>query len=370
MKMTKEESIKWINHAIAFYESLGKKQKELAKDFGIEESRLSELKSIHKPLKVSPSQVRQIIEICGAPKRDPGRFEYVELYDSLDSFFNQYIAVTLNRFHRDVYESLTTKTTVNAILEKCSYKNKHKEQQVEAINQLVRSKEFAEICNDAEFNSKLNGSSIDEYSLITKPYDLIINDRETFHRLRQLWSLVEVLPEFQFGNETNKGLDLIVPKTPVVLTGNRIAAFMPNYTMFDYPANRLVKSELSVLVSDYLSTAKQMPSLDIWKTIRVEIYLSENMNYHILIHMSDGELDPSDLSHESTVPDGFDWCNYDAAFGEKDRLAVIKNVSTLDLFRQIEELRKWQGLEEDNLYELKRNIAKAGGHIPGAHVLI
>ncbi|MGL1088629.1 helix-turn-helix domain-containing protein [Vibrio vulnificus] len=370
MKMTKEESIKWINHAIAFYKGLGKTQKELAKDFGIEESRLSELKSVHKPLKVSPSQVRKIIEICGAPKRDPGRFENVELYDSLDSFFNQYISVTLNRFHRDVYESLTNKAIVNEILKKCSYKNDDKEQQVEAINQLVRSKEFAEICKDASLNSKLIGSSKNEFSLITKLYGLIINDSATFHRLRQLWSLVEVLPEFQFGNETNNGLDLIVPKTPVVLTGNRIAAFMPDYSRFDYPANRLVKSELSVLMNGYLSAVEPIPELDIWQTIRVEIYLSENMNYHILIHMSDDDLKPRDLSHESTVPEGFDWCNYDAAFGEKDRIAVIRSVNTLDLFSQIEELRKWQGLEVDNLYELKRNIAKAGGHIPGAHVLI
>jgi hypothetical protein len=178
------------------------------------------------------------------------------------------------------------------------------------------------------------------------------------------------MPEFEFDSESNSGLDLVVPKTPLVLTGNRIAAFMPNSTRFDYPANRLVKSEQSVLVSGYLSTAKPIPKLDYWQTIRVEIYLSENMNYHILIHMSDGDLNPRDLSHEHLIIEGFEWSNYDAVFGEKDRIAVIKNVNTLDLFRKIEELRKWQGLEEDNLYELKQNIAKAGGYIPGAQVLI
>ncbi len=367
--MTKEESIRWINHAIAFYESLSKKQKELAKDLGIEESRLSELKNPHKPLKVSPNQIRLITKLCGSPKRDPGRFEYAELYDSLDAFFNQYIAVTLNRFHRDIYESLTRETILGGILEKCSFEMEDREQQVEAINQLVRSTEFAEICKDADFNRKVNNSSKDNFSLCTQPYGFTINDEETSHRLRQLWSLVEVLPEFKLGKRCKNGLDLIVPDTPLVLTGNRIAAFMSNNHPLPPPANKLIKDELNTLVNGDFSTAKHIPELDDWETIRVELYLSEAMNYHILIHMSDSVLHPSNHLHEYPCSDDFEWCNYDAAVGKKDRIAVIQNVNTLDLFREIEELRKWQGLEEDNLYELKKNIAKAGGHIPGALVL-
>lgn len=368
-KMTKEESIRWINHAIAFYESQGKKQKDLAEDFGIPESRLSELKNVQKPLKVSPSQVEQIIKLCGSPKRDPGRFEYAELYDSLESFFEQYISVTLNRFHRDVYENFLNKHVVDRVVEGCCFEYENKNQQFEAINQLVRSTEFADICKDTEFNSKVNGSEVETFSHGTKSYGLTICDKETFHRLRQLCSLVEVLPDFRLGTHFSKGLNLVVPKTELVLTGHRIAAFMPEHRMFDYPVNRLVEEKLSSLMSGYLSTSRPMAKLDSWYTIRVEVYLSENMNYHLLIHMSDSDLSPSDLSHESTIPDGFAWCNYDAAVGENDRIAVISNVSTLKLFETIEELRKWQGLEQNNLYELKQNIAKAGGHVPGAHVL-
>lgn len=368
--MTKEESIRWINHAIAFYESIGKKQKELAIDFGIKESRISELKNAKKPLKVSPNQIRQIIELCGAPKRNPGRFEHAELYDSLDSFFEQYISVTLNRFHRNVFQYMSNPRVIDQIVGKCSFEVTSRNEQTKTINQLIRSEKFAEICRDVDFNQKVTSSSVEQFSSITEPFGVYIGDRETFHVLRQLWSLSEVLDDFQLGSETNKGLGPIVPKTPIVLTGKRIAAFMPEHSMHDGPANELVEKELIRLISDYLPSIRDLPKLDIWNTIRVEVYLSENMNYHLLIHMSHGNLEPLDLSHESTIPEGFEWCNYDAAVGERDRIAVIKNVNTLDLFRQIEELRKWQGLEQDNLYELKQNIAKAGGHIPGAYVLI
>lgn len=369
MNMTKEESIRWINHAIAFYESLDKKKKDLAKDLGIEASRLSELQNINHSSRVTPNMIRQIIELCGAPKRDPGRFEYAELYDSLESFFDNYIPVTLNRYYRDIYESLTDKAVVDEILSDClDFGRRNRRQIVKTINEMVRSQDFTNHC-------QLNLSSIDKLSNATNTYELDF-ETESLYRLHQLNALVEVLPEFQFGSESNKGLDLVVPKTPVVLTGVRIATFMPDKKGFDYPANKHVTSELSRWVrkpnkSSLASKPSRIAKLDLWETIRVEIYLSENMNYHILIHMSDGSLEPRDLSYQSTISDGgYEWSNYDAVHGEKDRIAVIKNVNTLDLFSQIEELRKWQGLEADNLYEIKQNIAKAGGHIPGAHVLI
>ncbi|MEZ9342207.1 XRE family transcriptional regulator [Vibrio cyclitrophicus] len=370
MNMTKEESIRWINHAIAFYENLGKKQKDLAQDFGIPESRLSELKNVQKPLKVTPNQIRQIIDLCGSPKRDPGRFELAELYDSLESFFEQYISVTLNRFQRDVYQYMSTTRVIDEVLNMCFFESSSRDDQIRSVNLLLKSDEFAKVCKDIEFNRIVTSSSIEQLSSITKSHGFQISDKGTFHVFRQLWSLNEALDEFQFGCETNHGLDLIVPKTPIVLTGRRIAAFMPEHSMHDGPANELLEKELIRLISDYLPSIRDLPKLDNWNTIRVEVYLSENMNYHLLIHMSHGNLEPLDLSHESTMPEGFEWCNYDAAVGERDRIAVIKNVNTLDLFRQIEELRKWQGLEQDNLYELKQNIAKAGGHIPGAYVLV
>ncbi|MFC1234385.1 hypothetical protein [Vibrio sp. F74] len=205
---------------ITFYESLGKKQKDLALDFGIPESRMSELKNAQKPLKVTPNQMRQIIELSGAPKRNPGRFEYAELYDSLKVFFNKYVAVTLNRFHHDVYESLSNRFVVDENLDKCSCQYEGKGQKISAINLLIRSTDFADICKDTEFNLTVNGALIEQYEQVTKLYGLTIRDRETFYKLRQLWSLLDIYPELTFGTQYNSDLDFVVPLTPLVLTGN------------------------------------------------------------------------------------------------------------------------------------------------------
>ncbi len=53
-----------------------------------------------------------------------------------------------------------------------------------------------------------------------------------------------------------------------------------------------------------------------------------------------------------------------------DRIAIIANISSLELYRQVEELRKWVGMPSDNLYKLKKKIANAGGYVPEAIVLL
>ena len=83
---TSKDKTLWANHAIAYYISIGKNQKQLAFDLGIPEPRLTELKS-GKGL-FTPTLRDNIIDLCGAPQRVPGRFEVAEIYTSLDTFFS------------------------------------------------------------------------------------------------------------------------------------------------------------------------------------------------------------------------------------------------------------------------------------------
>ncbi|HDY7988890.1 TPA: XRE family transcriptional regulator [Vibrio vulnificus] len=372
MNITKEESIKWINHVIAFYASLGRKQKEVAVDFGLPESRLSDLKNPNKPLKLTPNQIEKIRELCGAPRSNPGRFEHAELYDDLTSFLLQFVPVTRNRYLCDVYKSLKNQDVLKDILKHCLAEELSVDKKIERINQLVRSQEFEAICIDSRFWGELNNDLCSEVSAVTQLYDLHIKDQETIHGLRQLYFLVKELPEFQLGTDSKLAVDIpvIVPEKQLVVTGNRIAAFMHDDPTHFYPANEKIKTELADLLRaprryDGVVTAK----LDQWKRIRVEVYLSENMNYHILIHLTTSELNPKDITYCSNIIEGYDCCNYDAIRTDGDRIAVIQHVSTLDIFNVIDELRKWQGLSVDNLYELKQSMAQAGGHIAGAIVL-
>lgn len=90
------------------------------------------------------------------------------------------------------------------------------------------------------------------------------------------------------------------------------------------------------------------------------------MNYHFLIQLSPriiGEWAPIDEESQSDL----------AYFGDlrpDDRLIVILNINSLSLYQQIEDVRKWFGLPSDSLFELKQEIAKAGGYVPGAKVLL
>ncbi len=366
MKVNKEESIRWINHAITFYKNLGKTQKELADYLGITDTRISELKSTNTSLKISPTQVKLIMELCGSPRRDPGRFESAELYDDLDKFFESYIPVTINRFYRDVYRSLTNNETVNKILSQCDFEEELKEKKLESINGFVRSKEFTELSNDGDFTKIVRG----DLKELTNKYGIKKIEPDNFYILRQLNSLISEITDFKLGSKIIHSLSPVVDTIPLVITGERIAAFMPEHTTHNFPINSSVKDELQQFVHNMSYFNPELAVFDLWRGIRVEVYLSENMNYHILIHMTHEKIEPEDLSFESTTVESFDWCNFDAIVRKEDRIAIIRNVNTLELFNQIEELRKWQGLEQDNLYELKKNIAKAGGYIPGAFVLI
>ena len=368
MQINKEESIKWINHAISFYEGLEKNQKELAEYLGIAESRISELKNPNKTLKVSNNQIQQIIQLCGSPKRGPGRFEYVELYNNLADFFEYTIPVTLNRYHRVVAEYFSSRDTLDEILNSISFQSSIKNEQIQSINKLVRTQEFQSLCNESDFKSKVDDLlRTDKCTFNAKP-----KNSKIFHILHLLTLFVNEHPSFELDTTLNKTITPLKPSIPIVLTGHRITAFLPEDRSFTYPINKQIQKELKIEAYNSLEllNSHELPQLDKWKSIRVEIYLSENMNYHILIHMSVGDMRPLDLNYIATTDQGNKWCNYDTAIETKDRLAVIKNINSLDLFNTIEELRKWQGLPQDNLYELKQEIAKAGGYIPGAQVLV
>lgn len=355
MILDKNDSLRWINHAIAYYESLGKKQKELALVLGIEQSRISEIKNAKA--KMSPNLMDKIVDLCGAPRREPGRFEIAELYDNLESFLDHFIPVTRNQWYRDILHELSNDHIVEKMLKGCGLNDGNRNELVSKINTLVRGDYFS-------ITSPLAKAPIELES-----HGLSILDEETYQRLMQLHLLVKDLPDFKFGCGKTVCLNPLIPREPVVLTGKRIAAFMADMTNHPYPINKAVEQELKNIPNKSYYIAKHIPQPEVWAEIRVEVYLSEMMNYHILIHMSRTHFERLNIDETESVIEGYEWCNYDAVIDESDRIAIIKNINNLELFNQIEALRKWQGLAQDNLTELKRNIAKSGGHIPGALVL-
>jgi transcriptional regulator with XRE-family HTH domain len=386
-QLTKQDTILWINHAITYYKSIDKTQKDMAKALGIEESRVSEMKGGNGV--ISPNLMTKIVKYCGAPKRNPGRYEEVELYDDLDSFFDNFKGVTVNRFHRKLLKLAKNEEFYQQLLSLISTPDLHYKTDKKIIesqlNELFLSEEYLEKCNN--YSEVLRNTvgyderpienfqwwNIDDRGLhILSVAGIVIGDFDTFRLLYLFSKLFEAKLGFKFCGESPLNVHPKVSTEPVILTGKRILIIKSgslknagvNTTVSEMFGNNVNHNKLNEYRGLKLKPEQYMP--DCWEEARCELYLSEDMNYHFLLQLSPriiAEWVPIDEESQSDL----------AYFGHvlpNDRLIVIRNINALSLYQQIEDVRKWFGLPSDSLFELKQEIAKAGGYVPGARVLL
>lgn len=401
-KLTKHDTMLWINHAIANFKSRGKNQKDLAAKLGLEESRLSEMKSGTGT--ISPSLMERIVDLCGAPRRNPGRYEMLEMYDSLEVFFESFRPVTENRFYRNLIETFNKDSYINQICKHtylepetfdCSEPEAKRELTVTRINELLHSEEFNAIClqykehlhqkegRDFSWKNDKIGDGWHERDCF-KMNELYIKNFGVFHGLYLLWLLASHIDNYSFASGEPVNLNPLKDLSPVVLIG-RCLLFMNNSRLDEHSPINQASKELFGKKAHYrdingrhFSEAEDLDYIsdqschvpDFWQHVCCELYLSDNMNYHLLIHLAPSSIiryiDP-DIEHEyKAILD----INQLSDIRAEDRAAMITNINPLDLFQQIEEVRKWCGLPQDSHYELKKQIAKAGGYIPGVKVLV
>ncbi|MDE1249427.1 helix-turn-helix transcriptional regulator [Vibrio aestuarianus] len=388
--------ILWVTHAIAHFESLGKKQKDLAHALGIEATRLSEMKTGKGTL--SPNLIERITELCGAPRRNPGRFEYAELYPDLDTFFSNLLPVTENRFYRKILTMLSNSDYLDAIINHCSSNEADdletpvsREQTIYNINSLITNKEFQSVCLnyqkhllDSGLSWTFKWANTEKQGWNSKDKltieNVTISDERIFHSLYLAWRLKQYVIEYEFGNERLININPTKDRTSIVMTGDRILTLQSESSV-NYPINKEIEKILGSASSykdihsshspfgeqPIFSRRKQEPKPDWWGDIRCEVYLSENMNYHFLIHMT---AETMEFEDQNILEYPTDLNDREPIVQPNDRIAIITNISSLELYRQVEELRKWVGMPSDNLYKLKQKIAKAGGYVPEAIVLL
>ncbi|MEZ8967871.1 hypothetical protein BCT04_06565 [Vibrio breoganii] len=395
LHLTKNDLILWVTHAIAHFESLGKKQKDLAHALGIEATRLSEMKTGKGTL--SPNLIERITELCGAPRRNPGRFEYAELYPDLDNFFSSLLPVSENRFYRKILTMLSNADYLDTIINHCSSIEDNLEtplnrkQAIDNINSFIAHREFQSICLnykrhllDSDLSRTFKWANTEKQGWNSKDKliieDITISDERIFHSLYLAWCLKQHITGYEFGSERLVNINPTKDRTSLVMTGDRILTLQSESSV-NYPINKEIEKLLGRAHSyedihsrnspfgdqPILSPEKQEPKPDRWGDIRCEVYLSENMNYHFLIHMTAGIMEFEDqniLEYPTELNDR------EPIVQPNDRIAVITNISSLELYRQVEELRKWVSMPSDNLYKLKQKIAKAGGYVPEAIVLL
>lgn len=102
-------------------------------------------------------------------------------------------------------------------------------------------------------------------------------------------------------------------------------------------------------------TPKRSLSVDYWVSYRVAVYLKDNCDYALHLNLRDYDL--NEAVHRLYQPLG------------RERNIVIPDIPAPELFKVLEELRKWLGMPELPLFELKSRIAQQGGYIPGARVI-
>ncbi|USD61303.1 helix-turn-helix transcriptional regulator [Vibrio sp. SCSIO 43140] len=396
LHLTKNDLILWVTHAIAHFESLGKKQKDLALALGIKETRLSEMKTGKGTL--SPNLIERITELCGAPRRNPGRFEYAELYPDLDTFFSSLLPVTENRFYRKILTMLSNSDYLDAIINHCSSNEADdletpvsREQTIDNINSLITNKEFQSVCVNYQKHlldsglsrafkwantAKQGWNSKDKLTI----ENVTISDERIFHSLYLAWRLKQYVIEYEFGSERSININPTKDRTSIVMTGDRILT-LQSESSANYPINKEIEKILGSASSykniysshspfgeqPIFSPRKLEPKPDWWSDIRCEVYLSENMNYHFLIHMT---AETMEFEDQNILEYPTDLNDREPIVHPNDRIAIITNISSLELYRHVEELRKWVGMPSDNLYKLKQKIAKAGGYVPEAIVLL
>lgn len=423
MTFTSKDKVLWINHAIAYYESIGKNQKQLAADIGLEESRISELKRGKGAF--SPTLRENIIDLCGAPQRAPGRFEIAEFYPSLEDFLSAIPEEAVTRYNQKAAYWLEEKTEFilkNQILWEADF---YKEPEPTTPG-VVAFKDFDEVDRASITQKEEDAAKLThlnrllgrkDVGLLFKQFETLraaisttgkhyeeelnllarkLNDKtgccRENHQLTKLficwylmWRLRQSAPSYRFGQPNQAALFEHVPLEEVILTGDRVMAFSSDVNKS--PLSQTEGGPILFSHTHYISNQKLRRNDayftgDIWPQIRFEVYLGENLTYHFLFHFS-GLNQPRNDSHlnipsltvptknQTEDPDPTELPEHekDITVKTSDRIAVIPNIAATQLYVQIQQVRKAFGLSEDSLYTLKSAIAKAGGHIPGARIL-
>lgn len=387
-KITKQDTMLWINHAIARFNGLGKNQKNLAEALGMNETRLSEMKGGKG--NISPNLMERIVDLCGAPKRGKGRFEYTEIYNRLDDFLETYDSISTNRYYHRLIKALSAKEYIEELLSNVfldsgvfdgqSDKLRH-EFIINLINKVIQSDEFSSICFGYQEALKSDrGSNFDwknyspqrNYPDVFMMKGLIVDKKEIFHALYLQWLLLQKYPEYVFSLKNELTPEALPDSIPVVITGERILTLSKDYLPNNCPINRDSVNEFGP-ISNYHDLVNRYPSHEaistkpeFWPEVRCELYLGEAMNYHLLIHLTPTIMEYKDLGDN----DEQDINKWESFVKKEDRIIVIANINSLSLLNDMEELRKWCGLPKDNYYELKQSIARNGGYVPGAKVLV
>jgi len=391
--VSKEESMLLIQHAISAYLNEGKNQKELGELLStdgsiVSGSRISEGK-IGK-WKLLPSQRQVIIDNYGYPRRGKGQYIKAEVYDTVTEFIDDYENSSKKRLKRRLYELLMRKDYQEAILSYFKedgdvnrfYTGERPEPlicDISIVDSLLSQPE-TKIWYDSYQGHLDNDNNREQYDKNFKLLLISVDVRlpeytgcdfqRKFYRVAQF--KFELMPNFSFHG------DIDVPsisRKEMTFTGDEVLNFKADCCRIEFNnaadlfGDRDSYYDLGVSNHSYRNIIQEGSEInakpDNWKRIILRLYLSESMHYHLWIRLDDFDhVDKADYFGDF-FDEQFQGINDDGVV----RNIVIKDLCRINFLKEIEIIRKWCGCPTDFNDDIKREVAKVGGYIPGVEVL-
>ena len=392
--ISKHDSKLVVQHAIASARNQGLTQKDLAKELGLEESRLSEAKK--GAFSILPSTRDHVFKMYGVPRRGKGQFVEAETYVSVDEFIETYPVTTQMRHLFRLTTTFSRKDYISIIcgffsvnLDLDASPDVQEEMKTNLINCILIDERFTQwgknlhkyLSQDADPFDEPQTKPVLPKSLIDDIKTGLKSSHEQLFNIRGnekeksadfisafywLWYTKAKCPSFEFGSSVT--IDLPATKE-LILTGDLIldgsyetekarnindALTVQAYEQYHrrdslghVPAySRNVVPELSISQKNRINSKP-----DLWPQTHLKLYLSESMEYHLWIILDRGYQYPN-------YPDMMDRRNI-----------VIPHIPWNGLFKAVEKIRKWVGLPYSPEKDIKEKIAEAGGYVPGAEVL-
>ena len=351
----KSESILLIEHAISAFKHQDKGQTDLAKFLGIEATRLSEGKKGN--WRLMPTQKELIVSEFGYPRQGAGVYVSAEHYSNIGQFIESFHDIGDKRFYQRLSSSLRNSDYLRKILNKLWLKdtqNNKDEAKLAALNKFIFSDDFSTWFNKTE-NSNVD-ASLNIFSLESWEKAGFVPISKDYNSQYKYYS--EVVSSYLYrvgllkfrsdssyviGGEVNGN----IVTEELVLSGSAVLD-----TEIPIQNNKRLNS--TILIPQKYKKAPEAPHAyemlpDDWDKVDLKLFLSESMRYHVLITCFESEIS--------------------MAYFTNIRQIVIEDLDQVELFQQIEVLRKFFGNSYSFEDSIKHRIAANGGYVPGARRL-
>lgn len=377
-KITMEYSVTVINHAIAKAELMNEKQKDIAEYLGINETNINHYKNGKQNL--GPTKCNLLIARYGMPRQDSGKYLEATIYESVDEYISQLPERNYSFYRQGLVRGFSSEGTVkiltslvgdNVLANKGSFDlgagiritpmlNGCSKQNIPAVIDWI--KERLELDETRVWFENMNEFIASSDSIIDWRSAPNIEDygwnNVFIHKDEHV--MLYLLCDFYFNNRSSFGLPAEevynsnhLNARPVNLTGKEILHFTSSNTGYVEPqAIRLFKSQLihgnnglrhdksiaDVTVPDELLALSNMA----FKGVKCRLTMNKNMEYRI--HIQEDR-------------------------GLREAQVIIRNVPQDKIIDVYNKLASHFKLTEETEFQLKTNIAAAGGYLPGVEVL-